>query len=95
MSAQGAWSDREAPEDRLEGIIMVLSDFHAMMNLIDVTFKTTFTVRLSREPTYIQSTRSAMCNVFTCNPHDVNTLHRTIHHLTKPTNRLCIIYTVL
>lgn len=42
--AQDTQADAGTAEGGLEGLIMSLSDFHAMMNLLDVTCKTLFTV---------------------------------------------------
>lgn len=42
--AQETQADVLTPEGRIEGLIMALSDFHSMMNLLDVIFKTCFTV---------------------------------------------------
>jgi hypothetical protein len=43
--AQQTQADCLTPEKRLEGLVLALSDFHAMMNLIDVIYKTSFSVR--------------------------------------------------
>lgn len=42
--AQETQADVTNREGRLEGLIMALTDFHAMMNLLDIVFKTSFTV---------------------------------------------------
>ena len=41
---QKSQSDNFEAEDRLEGLVMAISDFHAMMNLLNIQFKTSFTV---------------------------------------------------
>lgn len=44
--AQHTQEDRTDAECRLEGLAMALSDFHAMMNLLDVVFKLLFTASI-------------------------------------------------
>lgn len=44
--AHATQSDNGDPEVRLEGLIMAISNFHALMNLLDFLFKTSFTVSI-------------------------------------------------
>ena len=45
-SAQATQGDGLSPTKRLEGLIMGLSDFHAMMNLLDIIYKSCFSVSM-------------------------------------------------
>lgn len=43
-SAQESQADNRTAEDRLEGLIMVMGDFHTQMNLLDIAFGELFDV---------------------------------------------------
>lgn len=47
-SAQESQSDNLSPDGRLEGLIMVMGDFHTLMNQLDVMFEQLYDVQSGR-----------------------------------------------